>query len=93
MREQGRRPAHCVALLSAGCGAPQIALLTMLTVTLVPILQYQAPADYAVWPTHHPDHAPLSEACRAAVIAWSLSGLHKPARSLLHHRQEVALGP
>ena len=26
----------------------QIALLIMLTVTLVPILQYQAPADYAV---------------------------------------------
>ncbi len=28
--------------------AMQIALLIMLTVTLVPILQYQAPADYAV---------------------------------------------
>ena len=32
----------------------------MLTVTLVPILQYQAPADYAVGPAHHPDHPPLS---------------------------------
>lgn len=61
------RNLHCVALLSAGCGAPQIALLTMLTVTLVPILQYQAPADYAVWPTRHPDHAPLPEACRALI--------------------------
>lgn len=28
--------------------AVQIALLIMLTVTLIPILQYQAPADYAV---------------------------------------------
>ena len=31
--------------------AVQIALLIMLTVTLVPILQYQAPADYAVCQT------------------------------------------
>jgi hypothetical protein len=27
---------------------PQIALLIMLTVTMVPIMQYQAPADYSV---------------------------------------------